>query len=114
MSRYSPPHQPFVDNSPVKPHVHEQNLRCFLWVVAVCGLGEFLGVFVAGLDGVWVGDTSLHGSGGYVECCCEGGFGGEWASWFIVGQWLVQEFAAYVCDAKVYKLLSRPFAEALA
>ena len=31
-----------------------------------------------------------------------------------VGQGLVHEFAGYVCDAKVYQLLSRPFAEVLA
>ncbi len=113
MSRYSPPHQPFVDDSPVESHILEQDLHRFLGVVAVCGLGEFVSVFVAGLDGLWVGGPSLHGSGGDVECCCKGGLWGEWASWFIVGQGLVQEFAGYVCDAEVYQLLSRPFAEVL-
>ncbi len=67
MSIYSPPYQPFVDDSPVVSHVLEQDLHRFLWVVAVCGLGEFAGVFVAGLDGVRVGGPSLHGSGGDVE-----------------------------------------------
>ena len=114
MSINSPPYQPFVDDSPVMSHVLEQDLHRFLWVVAVRGLGEFVGVFIAGLDGLWVGGPSLHGSGRDIECCCEGGFGCEWASWFIVGQELVQEFAGYVCDAEVYQLLSRPFAEALA
>ena len=96
MSINSPPYQPFVDDSPVMSHVLEQDLHRFLWVVAVCGLGEFVGVFIAGLDGLWVGGPSLHGSGRDVECCCEGGFGCEWASWFIVGQGLVQEFLCYV------------------
>ncbi len=67
MSINSPPHQPFVDDSPDESHVLEQDLRRFLCVVAVRGLGEFVGVFVAGLDGVWVGGPSLHGSGGDVE-----------------------------------------------
>ncbi len=67
MSIYSPPHQPFVDDSPVESHVLEQDLRRFLWVIAVRCFGEFVGVFVAGLDGVWVGGPSLHSSGGDVE-----------------------------------------------
>ena len=80
MSIYSPLCEPFVDDSSVESHVLEQDLRGFLGVVAVCCLGEFVGVFVAGLDGVWVGSPSFHGSGGDVECCCEGGFGGGWSS----------------------------------
>ncbi len=113
MSINSPPRQPFVDDSPVESNVFEQDLHRFLWVVAVCGLGEFVGVFVAGLDGVWVGGPSLHGSGRDIECCCEDGFGGGWSSRCFVGQGLVHEFAGYVCDAEVYQLLSRPFAEVL-
>ena len=92
MSINSPPYQPFVDDSPVESHVIEQHLHRFLWVVAVRGLGEFDGVFVAGLDGVWIGGPSLHGSGGIVECCCEDGLRGKRVSWFIVGQGLVHEF----------------------
>ncbi len=114
MSIYSPLCEPFIDDSLVEFHVLEQDHRRFLGVVVVCGLGEFVGVFVAGLDGFWVGGPSFHGSGGDVECCCEGGFGGGWSSACFVGQGLVHEFAGYVAKAEVYQLLSRPFAEVLA
>ena len=96
MSIYSPLCEPFVDDSLVESHVLEQDLRGFLGVVAVCGLGEFVGVFVAGLDSVWIGGPSPHGSRRDFECCCEGGLGGAWASWLIVGQGLVHEFLCYV------------------
>ena len=83
-------------------YVLEQGLRRSVGVVGVCGFSEFVGIRVAGLDGVWVGGPSLHGSGRDVDGCCEGGFWCGWSSWFIVGQGLVHVFSGYVCDAEMH------------